>query len=101
SYYLRLFYRLSPIVQQVGERLIERDARFPPDLALDSAPVAPEDEVVARPVASCIDRDLDRHRAERDQTVEHVADLERLAGADVIDPSGITSLYDGGIRADR
>src|SRR5688572_18682298 len=61
---------MTPVVQQVAQRLVERDARLPAGVSLELGGVADQDFDVRRAEPLGIDLDLDLDAGERDQPIE-------------------------------
>src|SRR5262245_24516780 len=75
----------SPVLQHVGERLLERNHGLPARGLRELAAVAEQDRHVARAKAGGVLADLDLLLRHPQQSVEHILDAPRLAAADVVD----------------
>ena len=68
--------RLAPVVEQVAQRLLERDARLPAGVGPELRAVADQDLDVGGAQALGIDLDPDLDVGEREQAVEHARGCE-------------------------
>src|SRR4029079_3051076 len=87
----------SPVFEGVGDGLVERDFRFPPEHRAKAGGTALEDGHVigAKPLG--IDFDADGHTREVDQFLEQIADAPGAPRAHVVRAPGLSAFDDADV----